>query len=29
MTVLIDIGGVVIYMTVAIWMIAELQKVVG
>lgn len=28
-TVLIDIGGVVIYMTVAIWMIAELQNVVG
>lgn len=28
-TVLIDIGGVVIYMTVAVWMIAELQKVVG
>lgn len=28
-TVLIDIGGVMIYMTVAVWMIAELQKVVG
>ncbi len=28
-TVLIDIGGVIIYMTVAVWMIAELQKVVG
>ncbi|MEM8944070.1 MAG: magnesium transporter [Planctomycetota bacterium] len=28
-TVLIDIGGIIIYMTVAVWMITELQNVVG
>jgi len=28
-TVLIDIGGVIIYMTVAVKMIAKLQTVVG